>query len=145
VAVWLTTTRRCRKLKPPPSHHMAYQSIISGWLLYSRHRHSSTGPIRVSSVDDFSTQDTTIPLQGLSEYHQWMTSLLKPPPFLYRAYQSIINGWLLYSRHQHSSTGPGRVSSMDDFSTQATNIPLQGLAEYHQWMTSINTANPRIL
>jgi hypothetical protein len=127
VAVWPTTTRRWRKFKPPPFLYRAFQSIICGWLLCSSHHHSSTWPVRVSSVDDFSAQATTIPLQDLSESHQWMTSLLKPPPFLYRACQSLISGWLLYSNHHHSSTWPVRVSSVDDFSTQTTTIPLHGL------------------
>jgi hypothetical protein len=37
VAVWPTTTRRWRKLKPSPFLYRACQGIISGWLLYSRH------------------------------------------------------------------------------------------------------------
>jgi hypothetical protein len=37
VAVWPTTSRRWRKLKPSPSLYRASQSIISGWLLYSGH------------------------------------------------------------------------------------------------------------
>jgi hypothetical protein len=32
---------------------------------------------------------TTIPLHGLSEYHQWMTSLLKTPPYNKFTYHSI--------------------------------------------------------
>jgi hypothetical protein len=62
----------------------------------------------------------TIPLPDLSEYHQWMTSLITPPPFLYRFCQSIISGWLLYLSHHHSSGGPVRISSVDDFSPQVT-------------------------
>jgi hypothetical protein len=78
------------------------------------------------------TKATNIPLQGLSECHQWMTSLFKTPP----SDRTTIPLQDLSECHQWMT------SLLKTPSSDRTTTPLQGLSECHQWMTSLFKTPP---